>query len=143
VKLELDQSGLVRKSDFRREPSARRSMSGAKVMIVDDSEDNQDLLAAFLSTSKIVIARASRGGQAVELADDSFDAILMDIQMPEMDGFEALRKIRAKGVKAPVIAVTAHAMKGDRERCLAGGFDEYLSKPISRKSLDECLSHFI
>lgn len=115
----------------------------AKVLIVDDSEDNQDLMAAYLAASHIEFDRASRGSEAVILANNSYGAILMDIQMPEMDGFEALRRIRKKGINIPIIAVTAHAMKGDRERCLESGFNEYLSKPISKKSLDQCLRHFL
>jgi PAS domain S-box-containing protein len=130
-------------AEEKREWHAPIAGKHSKVLIVDDSQDNQDLLAAYLTSSKIEVERASRGSQAVELADDSYGAILMDIQMPEMDGFEALRRIRKKGVHAPVIAVTAHAMKGDRERCLASGFDEYLSKPISKKDLEQCLHHFL
>lgn len=113
-----------------------------KVMIVDDSLDNQELIAAYLASSKIKYAMASRGNQAVDMVDETYDLILMDIQMPEMDGFEALQKIREKGIKVPVIALTAHAMKGDRERCVQAGFNDYLSKPISRKALTECLSRF-
>jgi PAS domain S-box-containing protein len=130
-------------AEEKREGHAPIPGGHAKVLIVDDSQDNQDLLAAYLASNKIAIERASRGSQAVDLADESFGAILMDIQMPEMDGFEALRRIRKKGVGVPVIAVTAHAMKGDRERCLASGFDEYLSKPISKKDLENCLHRFL
>lgn len=113
-----------------------------KVLVVDDSVDNQELIAAYLTTDKIKFDLASRGRQAVEIADDSYKVILMDIQMPEMDGFETLKKIREKGIHAPIVALTAHAMKGDRERCMQAGFSDYLSKPISRKALTSCISQF-
>lgn len=121
-------------------PTTLEPMTGGKVLVVDDSADNQELIAAYLKTAKINYELASRGRQAVELADNSFSAILMDIQMPEMDGFEALKQIREKGIKAPVIALTAHAMKGDRERCMQAGFNDYLSKPLARKDLIACIS---
>lgn len=114
-------------------------IADAKVLVVDDSLDNQDLIAAFLARSGIKSEMAHKGSEAIAMADESYGAILMDIQMPEMDGFEALRLLRQKGLKVPVIAVTAHAMKGDRERCLKSGFDDYLCKPLSRKTLEECL----
>jgi two-component system, sensor histidine kinase len=66
----------------------------------------------------------------------------MDIQMPEMDGFEALKGIRSKHCKSPIIALTAHAMKGFREKCLSEGFDDYLHKPLDRDSLNSFLSRF-
>ncbi len=85
------------------------------------------------------------GEQALEaLASGRFDLVLMDLQMPEMDGFEAVRAIRDReattGEHMPVLALTAHAMQGDRERCLEAGFDGYLPKPIRQADLEKALS---
>lgn len=121
----------------------RPDLSGAKVLVVDDSPDNQDLISAYLGKCGIKPLLASKGSEAVAIADNSLQAILMDIQMPEMDGFEALRRLRANGIKVPVIAVTAHAMKGDRERCLDAGFNDYLSKPLSRRQLEDCILRYV
>ena len=91
---------------------------------------------------------AETGSAALEaLANQPFDVVLMDVQMPEMDGIKATAGIREKEIGTNrhqiVIALTAHAMKGDRERCLASGMDEYLSKPIRPRELDEILDRYL
>ena len=90
------------------------------------------------------VATASDGSEAVEtLRENHFDAVLMDVHMPEMDGYEATRAIRAHeadaGGHVPIIAMTANAMKGDRERCLAAGMDDYISKPVRADELFEAV----
>jgi len=92
----------------------------------------------------------SNGREALEvLAKDRYDLAFMDVQMPEMDGFQATSALRARekekgdGFHQPVIALTAHAMKGDQERCLAAGMDGYLTKPIGQQQLDEILEEYI
>jgi two-component system, sensor histidine kinase len=111
-----------------------------KILVVDDSLDNRVLLERYLSRLGHEIICAENGRQAVETAlGGEYDMVLMDIQMPEMDGFQALEKLREKKYGKPVVALTAYAMKGDREICLKKGFDDYLVKPVSRESLAEVL----
>ena len=91
---------------------------------------------------------AHNGRQAVDwTAREQFDLVLMDVQMPEMDGLEATAAIRAReksgGCRLPIVAITAHAMKGDRERCLEGGMDGYVSKPVRPQELFEAIETFI
>jgi CheY-like chemotaxis protein len=94
------------------------------------------------------VAVCCNGKEAVDsFGNEEFDLILMDVQMPEMDGFEATAAIRKAEIRTgrhiPIVALTAHAMKGDRERCLAAGMDAYLAKPIRPEELDEVLDYYI
>ncbi|WP_374075929.1 PAS domain S-box protein [Bdellovibrio bacteriovorus] len=118
-----------------------KNISG--VLIVDDAADNRDLFRRYLrklGVSEEVIEMAQNGLEAVDKASaKTYTLILMDIQMPQMDGFQALSELRKKSYKGHVVALTAHAMKGDEEKCLAAGFDGYLQKPLSREALREVL----
>ncbi len=120
-----------------------RPLTG-NVLVVDDSHENRVLVEAFLRHMGVRSQVASDGRRGVDKAlEGGFDLVLMDLQMPVMDGFEALEILRQRGYTGPVVALTAHAMKGDRERCLESGFDDYLCKPINRQALEECLSTYL
>ncbi len=115
-----------------------------RVLVAEDNVINQRLVSRLLEKRGHQVVVAANGREALEaLERQSFDIVLMDLQMPELDGFEATAALRAReaghGTHLPVIALTAHAMKGDRERCLAAGMDGYLSKPIRPQELDELL----
>ena len=111
-----------------------------RILVVDDAPDNRLLVSHYVGQLGYGVEAAEDGRQAVEKAlATGFDVILMDIQMPHMDGFQALRELRDQGYRRPVVALTAHAMKGDRERCLEAGFNDYLVKPIDRASLSALL----
>lgn len=115
-----------------------------RVLLVEDSEENRIIVKTFLAKMGISTDTAVNGREGIERAKQAhYDVILMDIQMPEVDGFEAIQHLRRDGYSGTVVALTAHAMKGDREKCLEYGFDEYLCKPISRSSLFTCLEQFI
>jgi PAS domain S-box-containing protein len=109
---------------------------GAKVLLVEDNPVNRQFALAVLKSVGAVVTVAVDGSQAVKLASEAeHDVILMDCQMPVMDGYEATRRIRAAGITTPVIALTANAMEGDRDRCAAAGMDDYLAKPIRPDTL--------
>jgi two-component system cell cycle response regulator DivK len=108
-------------------------MAGEPVLVVEDNEKNMKLFRDVLEATGYTPLEASSGEQALSLATESLPAlVLMDIQLPDMDGVEALRRLREdeRTVHIPVLALTAQAMQGDRERFLEAGFDGYLSKPV-------------
>jgi len=129
---------------------ARDPKYDLSVLVAEDNEVNQRLATRLIEKRGHRVVLAINGREALAaLAKDRFDIVLMDVQMPEMDGLQAtaaLRETESKrgdGFHQPVIALTAHAMKGDRERCLAAGMDGYLTKPIGEVKLDEVLEKYI
>ena len=113
-------------------------MTGERILVVEDNEKNMKLFRDVLGATGYRTLEATTGGEAVLLATEQApDLVLMDIQMPDVDGVEALRRLRAdeRTAAIPVLAVTAQAMLGDREHFLAEGFDGYLSKPVNVREL--------
>jgi CheY-like chemotaxis protein len=107
------------------------------VLVVDDNPHNRELASQLLE-DRYTVVTAADGEEALEsIAATAPDLVLMDISMPKMDGFEALRRLRANGTTRhlPVVALTAHAIRGDRERMLNAGFDGYVSKPLDEDVL--------
>jgi two-component system, cell cycle response regulator DivK len=108
-------------------------VTGERVLLVEDNEKNMKLLRDVLTVKGYVVLEATTGEEAVmRAAEDDPGLVLMDVQLPGIDGVEALRRVRAdvRTRRIPVLALTAQAMDGDRERFLAAGFDGYLSKPV-------------
>ena len=115
-----------------------------RVLLAEDGEDNRELIASHLRRAGADVVIATTGRLAVEAArTQSFDLVVMDMQMPELDGYGAARALRAAGIRVPIIALTANAMAEDRLKCLQAGCTEYLAKPISRAQLLRTLSRFL
>ena len=125
---------------------------GVKVLLAEDNAINQQVATEILSAAGIIVETADNGQEAIRaifgkpLTDGyPYDIILMDVQMPEMDGYDATRIIRSDPAyeNLPVIAMTAHAMKGDKERCLSAGMNDYVTKPIDTEKLFEALARWV
>jgi two-component system, sensor histidine kinase and response regulator len=119
----------------------------ARILVAEDNVVNQLVIETMLDKRGFAVDVAADGAEALAtLAHGTYAAVFMDCQMPNIDGYEATRRIRAQerdGERLPVIAMTAHAMKGDRERCLAAGMDDYLSKPLRPDALDAVLERWL
>jgi CheY-like chemotaxis protein len=126
---------------------ARDPLSTLRVLLVEDNPVNRLLATRLLEKRGHRVVVAENGREALDaLENESYDLVFMDVQMPEIDGIEATLAIRERektnGKHQPIIALTAHAMKGDHERCLDAGMDAYLSKPIRTQELDEILEKY-
>lgn len=116
----------------------------SRILVVDDSPDCSLLMDRMLTMAGAKVDTVDRGEIAVQKAAvGHYDVILMDIQMPEMDGYETIRRIRAMGVLSPIVALSAHAMREDQSRARRAGANGYLTKPVSRRALIEMLGRFV
>jgi len=122
-------------------------VSGAKILLVEDNLQNQEIATEFLNKANINIVIANNGKEAVDILNENeeFDAVLMDCQMPIMDGYEATKHIREieKFANLPIIAMTANAMQGDKEKCISVGMNDYISKPLDFNKFYETLGKWV
>ncbi len=136
---------VITRFAMKNEPNVSASL---QILVAEDNAVNQKLIVRLLEKRGHSVQVVPNGREAVEIfGEQAFDLVLMDMQMPVMDGFEATSEIRKRekldGIRLPIIALTAYAMKGDRERCLSAGMDGYLTKPIRSNELDDVLNHYI
>ena len=112
--------------------------------MVEDTKGIQQVIRLYLEMTGAEVEIAWNGDEAIQRCmGETFDLVIMDIQMPIMDGFEAIADLRSRGFTRPVIALTAHAMKGDKEKGMQAGFDAYLEKPVSRHELVTTVAEFL
>jgi two-component system CheB/CheR fusion protein len=129
-------SDIIHRDDTNR-------LAGMKILVVEDSPDNQNLIRIILSRVGAKVEIASDGAEGIDKAlNNNFDIVLMDIQMPRMDGMEAVGILREKKYNKPIIALTAHAMKEHRAQAMEAGFTDFLSKPIQRQAMMEVLESY-
>ncbi|MBN1123738.1 MAG: CBS domain-containing protein [Sedimentisphaerales bacterium] len=131
-------------ADNEKQSDQEETTLSGKILVVEDNPSNQMLFSLILKKLGLEVVIAAEGQEGLEkVRQEPFDLILMDMQMPTMNGYEASRQIRQEGYEVPIIAVTADAMKGDQEKCLQAGCTEYLSKPIDKTKLIEILQKYL
>jgi PAS domain S-box-containing protein len=149
IKLAIGDSSLAAKTKNVSDVSIAGSLQSvhARVLLVDDNATNRKVASQILMKAGCEVEMASSGQEAISILqnDANFDLVLMDIQMPEMDGMETTRRLKALGLVhlPPIVAMTAYAMKEDRERFLAAGMDDYLAKPIRAQQLIQTVSRWV
>ena len=132
----------------RRRPTSTPERLDCRILLAEDGPDNQILIAHLLRNAGAAVTVAENGQIALDLAlaarrsGRAYDVIVMDIQMPVMDGCQATRRLREAGYRGPIVALTAHAMTSDRQKCLEAGCDDYTTKPIHRAALLACLAKY-
>jgi len=120
------------------------STFSGRILVAEDVKTNQILMKSLLDKLGLEVVIAEDGNEAVERTlHEEFDLIFMDIQMPNMNGYEATQKLRDKGVLTPIVALTASAMKGDEQKCIKAGCNDYMSKPIDRRELTEKIGKYL
>jgi signal transduction histidine kinase/DNA-binding response OmpR family regulator len=153
----LENMRMLEQTPHEAEDQAMSAASGTdrlprlrgRVLLAEDGQHNRNLLRLFLEQGGMTVTEAQNGRVACDRyfqareAGAPFDVVLMDMQMPEVDGYEATQRLRERGCEAPIIALTAHAMVGDRDRCLQVGCTDYLSKPIKQPDLLEALAGYL
>lgn len=121
----------------------KNALENMKILLVEDSLDNQDLFSVFLSMAGAQVDIANNGEEGVKKAlNGNFDVILMDIQMPILNGYDAIKKLRDYGYAKPIVALTAHGMVDDKNRCLEVGSNDHVTKPVDRKTLIDTVQNF-
>lgn len=140
ARLTTDKTSMTR---VEREVLEKR-LAGSRILVAEDSPDNRFLIEKLLKTEGASISFAENGIQAVAKAcQEEFDLVLMDIQMPQMDGLEASAQLRAKGFVKPIIALTAHAMKEDKLKSLSSGLNDHVTKPLNREELIRAVQRWV
>jgi PAS domain S-box-containing protein len=139
---------LLSDEDLESEHPGLKAIAGARILLVEDNELNQQVATGLLDMAAVQVDVASHGKEALDRVrrmkpERGYDLVLMDVQMPVMDGMEATRLLRAQGFSVPIIALTANVMQGDRERYLAIGMNDYLAKPIEPNKLWAVLCKWI
>jgi CheY-like chemotaxis protein len=116
-------------------------LQGVRVLLAEDAPDNQYLISYLLKKNGASVDVVDNGGEAVQkVLSADYDVVLMDIQMPVLDGFDATRELRRRGFARPIIALTAHAMREERDECMRAGCTDHLSKPIDSERLIETVA---
>ncbi|TFY99276.1 PAS domain-containing hybrid sensor histidine kinase/response regulator [Ramlibacter henchirensis] len=140
----LDRSQLATGAAAPKASRRRWKIPPARVLVVDDGAENRELVSLVLAEQGLWVEEAEHGQAALEkLAAASFDLVLMDMQMPVMDGYAATRELRRRGARVPIVALTAHAMKGSEQKVLEAGCTAYLTKPIDIDALIQQVAHLL